>query len=262
MSGVMAGNGEPDRPPLKEGPDTMAFDGGAAAALATVIAHNHREVTGEGQHIDVSLQEVGALRPSTNLFLWEFEKMFFKRNGVIRNLGAQAVRWVWPCKDGSVFWNFIGGPIGAPANRAISQWMDDDGMDNPLREVADWPSLDMASLSVETFGGYEEAIGKLFLNHTRHEIRTEGLKRGINASVVDTCASVLDNEQLRERSYWTAPGEKEDNCMSPKYFFLCNNTENYLTSGAPSAGEDNVEIYGRLGLTQDEIKTLREAHII
>ncbi len=42
MSGLMAGNGESDRPPLKEGPDTMSFDGGAAAALATVIAHNHR----------------------------------------------------------------------------------------------------------------------------------------------------------------------------------------------------------------------------
>jgi crotonobetainyl-CoA:carnitine CoA-transferase CaiB-like acyl-CoA transferase len=94
MSGLMAGNGEPDRPPLREGPDTVSFDGGAAAALATVIAHNYCQLTGEGQHVDVSLQEVAALRPSTNVMLWEFEKIFFRRSGVIRNLGAQSIRWV------------------------------------------------------------------------------------------------------------------------------------------------------------------------
>jgi crotonobetainyl-CoA:carnitine CoA-transferase CaiB-like acyl-CoA transferase len=262
MSGLMAGNGESDRPPLKEGPDTMSFDGGAAAALATVIAHNHRQLTGEGQHVDVSLQEVGALRPSTNLMLWEFDKSFFKRSGVIRNLGAKAIQWVWPCKDGYLFWCFVGGPIGAPANRALSRWMDDDGGDNPLREITDWPSLDMASLSLETFNRYEEAIGKFFLNYTTHEIRIEGLRRGINASVVDTCASVLDNEQLRVRNFWTSPDKEKDDCMSPRHFFLCNNTENVLTLCPPSPGEGNAEIYGRLGLTETEIREFREAGII
>ena len=262
MSGLMAGNGEPDRPPLKEGPDTMSFDGGAAAALATVIAHNHRQLTGEGQHIDVSLQEVGALRPSTNLMLWEFEKTFLKRNGVIRNLGAKAARWVWPCKDGYIFWCFVGGPIGAPANRAISRWMDDDGGDNPLREVTDWPSLDMADLSVETFNRYEQAIGKFFLGHTTREIRDEGLMRGINASVVNTCADVLDNKQLQNRDYWATLEEKDCTFLAPRYFFLCNNTENVLTSDAPSPGEGNAEIYGVLGLTEKEIKGLQETGII
>jgi crotonobetainyl-CoA:carnitine CoA-transferase CaiB-like acyl-CoA transferase len=262
MSGVMAGNGEPDRSPLKEGPDTMSFDGGTAAALATVIAHNHRELTGEGQHVDVSLQEVGAVRPSTNLMLWEFDKTYLQRSGAIRNLGAKAVRWVWPCKDGYLFWCFVGGPIGAPANRALSQWMDDDGGDNPLREITDWPSLDMASLGLETFSCYEEAIGTFFLNHTAQEIRVEGLKRGINASIVDTCATVLDNEQLRVRNFWTSPDDAKSNCMSPRHFFLCNNTENILTSTAPSPGEGNTEIYERLGLTERDIEELRETGII
>jgi crotonobetainyl-CoA:carnitine CoA-transferase CaiB-like acyl-CoA transferase len=262
MSGLMTGNGEPDRPPLREGPDTMSFDGGAAAALATVIAHNHRQLAGEGQHIDISLQDVGALRPSTNLMLWEFEKTFFKRNGVIRNLGAKAARWVWPCKDGYLFWCFVGGPIGASANRAISQWMDDDGIENPLREVKDWPSLDMAGLSVETFNLYEQAIGKFFLGHTTQEIREKGLKRGINGSVVDTCADVLENDQLQSRNYWTRSDEKELAFLSSRYFFLCNNTENVLSLDAPSPGEANMELYGRLGLTEREIEELRGTGII
>ncbi len=175
--------------------------------------------------------------------LWEFDKTFLKRSGVIRNLGAKAVRWVWPCKDGYLFWCFVGGPIGAPANRALSQWMDDDGGDNPLKEITDWPSLDMASLSLETFSRYEEAIGKFFLNHTTQEIRIEGLRRGINASIVDTCASVLDNEQLRVRNFWTNLDKEKDNHMLPRYFFLCNDTENVLASDAPSPGEGNTDIY-------------------
>jgi crotonobetainyl-CoA:carnitine CoA-transferase CaiB-like acyl-CoA transferase len=262
MSGVMAGNGDPDRPPLKEGPDTMSFDAGAAGALATVIAHNHRQLTGEGQHIDVSQQEVAALRPSSNLMLWEFEKTFLKRNGAVRTLGAQAVRWVWPCKDGYLFWNFVGGPIGAPANQAVSQWMDEDGIDNPLREVQDWRSVDMASLTTENFERYERAIGRFFLGHTIKDIKEGGLKRGINASVIDTCAGVIQNDQLSTRGYWMNPAEGDRDFLCPRHFFLCNNTENILNRPAPSPGESNAEVYGRLGLTEADIKALRETGVI
>ena len=35
----MATNGDPDRPPLREGPDTKYYESTAAAALGTVMAH-------------------------------------------------------------------------------------------------------------------------------------------------------------------------------------------------------------------------------
>ncbi|HSW58359.1 MAG TPA: CoA transferase, partial [Dehalococcoidales bacterium] len=39
MSGVMSTNGDPDRAPLKEGPETEYFESAAAAAMGTAMAH-------------------------------------------------------------------------------------------------------------------------------------------------------------------------------------------------------------------------------
>jgi benzylsuccinate CoA-transferase BbsE subunit len=126
MSGVLLTNGDPGRPPVREGPDSNYFQSNAAAALGTVMAHYYRQLTGQGQQVDVSLQEVAASRTPSNLVVWEFDKRLIKRSGTVRTVGARSTQWIWRCKDGYVFWLFAGSRTGAPINRAISKWIDDD----------------------------------------------------------------------------------------------------------------------------------------
>ena len=265
MSGVMLTNGDPDRPPLREGPDSIYYRSNAAAALGTVMAHFHRRITGEGQQVDVSLQEVAASRTTTNLVVWEFDKRLIKRNSIIRTVGARATQWLWPCKDGYVFWAFMGGPIGAPANRALSKWMDDDGMENPLNRVTNWEEFDMATVPKEDLDAQQEAIRKFFLNHAKREITDEGLQRRINACAVNNPADVLEYPQLGERGFWTNLGHPElgTTLSYPKYFFLSSETENFVKHRAPLVGEDNEDIYAKeLGLSGTEISRLKENGII
>ena len=265
MSGVMLTNGDPDRPPLREGPDSIYYRSNAAAALGTVMAHFHRRITGEGQQVDVSLQEVAASRTTTNLVVWEFDKRLIKRNSIIRTVGARATQWLWPCKDGYVFWAFMGGPIGAPANRALSKWMDYDGMENPLNRVTNWEEFDMATVPKEDLDAQQEAIRKFFLNHAKREITEEGLRRRINACAVNNPADVLEYPQLGERGFWTKLEHPElgTTLSYPKYFFLSSETENFVKHRAPLVGEDNEDIYAKeLGLSGTEISRLKENGII
>jgi crotonobetainyl-CoA:carnitine CoA-transferase CaiB-like acyl-CoA transferase len=265
MGGVLLTTGEPDRPPVREGPDSIYFHAGAAAALGAVIAHRHREITGEGQQVDVSLQGVVASRTFTNLVIYEFKKSLIKRSGSVRKIGARATRWIWQCKDGYVFWAFMPGKFGAPANRVLSKWIDEDGLENPLNKVTNWDEFDLTVISREELDAHEEAIAKFFMNHTKKEIAEEGLRRGLNATSIDSPPDVLENRQLEARGYWVdlEHPESGSRLRYPRQFFLCDHTQNFVKRQAPPVGEDNEDIYVKeLGLSSAEIAALKKAGVI
>jgi crotonobetainyl-CoA:carnitine CoA-transferase CaiB-like acyl-CoA transferase len=240
MSGVLLTNGDPDRPPVREGPDCIYMRGGVAAALGTIIAHYHRELTGKGQQVDVSLQEVDAGRTTTNLIVWQFDKQLRKRSGPSRSFGIHKTPWIWPCKDGFLFWQLYGSTMGAPANSALSAWISDDGLENPLAKVKNWNEFDMSAISGDALDIIRTAIGRFFMNHTRDEIAVEGLRREINACVINTPADVLRIAQLKARDYWNDLTQDDGSTLTfPKYFFLSDITENFIRNRAPHVGEHN-----------------------
>jgi crotonobetainyl-CoA:carnitine CoA-transferase CaiB-like acyl-CoA transferase len=265
MGGVMLTTGDPDRPPVREGFDSIYFHAGAAAALGTVIAHRHREITGEGQQVDVSLQEVVASRTSTNLVIWEFDKRLLKRSGNVRMLGARSFQWIWRCKDGYVHWQYIRGQVGAATNRALSKWIDEDGLENPLNKVTNWDEFDPAATSRKELDAHQEAIARLFLNYNKKELNEEGLKREIDITPIDCPADLLESHQLKARDYWVdlEHPESDITLSYPKYFFLSNQTENFVERRAPLIGEHNEDIYAKeLGLSSTEIATLKKTGVI
>ena len=265
MGGVLLTTGDPDRPPVREGPDSICFHAGVAAALGTIIAHYHRQITGEGQQVDVSLQEAAASRTFNNLVIWEFGKRLLKRSGGVRRIGARSTRWIWQCKDGYIFWTLMPGKFGAPGNRALSKWIDEDGLENPLNRVTNWDEFHPATISREELDNYEEAIAKFLMNHTKKEIADEGLKRGINAALVDCPADVLESHQLKARDYWVDLEHPESGITLsyPRYFFLSNQTENFVKRRAPLIGEDNEDVYMKeLGLSSTEITALKQAGVV
>jgi crotonobetainyl-CoA:carnitine CoA-transferase CaiB-like acyl-CoA transferase len=267
MSGVMSTNGDPDRAPLKEGPETEYFESAAAAALGTAMAHYVRQKTGEGQQVDVSMQEIAAKRNSANLIVWEFDKRLIPRAGIVRTVGARSTRWIWECKDGYVFWSYMGGKPGSQGNRAMSKWIDDEGLDNPMRSITNWEEFDMAAqdVSKQVLDSHQRAIAALFMRFTKQEITVEGQKRGLNASIVANPSDILANPQLNARNFWVDLKNpvSGQSLRYPKYFFLSNETQNFVKSSAPIAGEYNDTLYRyELKLSESEIKELGKADVI
>jgi crotonobetainyl-CoA:carnitine CoA-transferase CaiB-like acyl-CoA transferase len=164
-----------------------------------------------------------------------------------------------------VYWMFKTGPIGAPANRALSQWIDDEGMENPLSQVTNWEELDRSTMTQQAHDAFQATIGKFFLKRTKKEIAEEGLKRGINAVIASDPADVLSNPQLGARHFWKELQHHDLGITLnyPRHFFLCSETENYVRRSAPHIGQDNDDIYGKeLGISSTEFAALRRANVI
>ena len=119
----------------------------------------------------------------------------------------------------------MSGRFGAPANEALSRWMDDCGCDNPLRGV-DFAAYDRSTLPDETRAIWEAAIERFFRSRTKAEIAEEGRKRGINAAVAQEPADLLEDLQLYSRSFLreaTLPGGAH--IQVPDYFVQTDNFE-------------------------------------
>lgn len=61
MSGIMSVTGEPDRPPMKVGVAWIDVLTGLMAAIGVLAALRERDKSGEGQHIDLALFDVGLM---------------------------------------------------------------------------------------------------------------------------------------------------------------------------------------------------------
>ncbi len=201
MGGVLRLTGEPDRPPVKEALDACLFHADMVAAAGAMAAHYARGRHGTGQHVDVSAQEVAFSRNVSGVLVWQFDRRKLQRVGGAINYGKSTVRCIWRLVDGWCFHSLMTGRFGAPANQALSDWMDEVGVRNPLHGI-DWLRYDRSALPPETRHDWESAMASFFRARTRLELMEEGRRRGINACVLATPADVLADPHLKAREFW------------------------------------------------------------
>ncbi|MFC1863540.1 CaiB/BaiF CoA transferase family protein, partial [Thermodesulfobacteriota bacterium] len=265
MSGILSDTGHPDRPPVKEALDSLYFHAGASGALCAIMAHYFRKSSGQGQHIDVSVQEVAVSRAAATIIPWQWDNSLIKRAGVMGQFGTLPIRKVWCCKDGYIFWMLTGGPLGAPTNKAISEWMAENHIDHPLRDMTNWEDLDLATIKQEILDDFHAAISELFMRYTKQEIDTQSQKRGLNAAIVNNAGEVLEKKQCAGRNFWVEfhDSKKMNKIKYPKYYIVSDETDNYIRHPAPVIGQDNEQIYtGELGLSDTEIAELKKSNVI
>ncbi|HYM33752.1 MAG TPA: CoA transferase, partial [Steroidobacteraceae bacterium] len=201
MGGTLHVTGDVDRVPVKEALDACWFHADMVAAAGALAALCERDNTDRGQHVDVSVQEVAFSRTVNGVLAWQFDKRKLHRAGAALSYGRATVRCIWPLADGYCFHSLMTGRFGAPANQALSDWMDEVGVENPLRTV-DWLKYNRSTLDPLKRTQWETAIENFFRTRTRAQIKDEGLKRGINATVLATPEDVLSDEHLRARKFF------------------------------------------------------------
>ncbi len=222
MSGTLLLTGEPDRAPVKEALDACTFHAEMVAAAGAMAAHFERQRSGRGQHVDVSVQEVAFNRNVSSILVWQFDRRKLHRVGGALNYGRAIVRCIWPLSDGWCFHSLMTGRFGAPANQALSDWMDECGVDNPLRGV-DWLRYNRSTLDAGIRAQWERAIEAFFRTRSKHDIRSEGRRRGINACAVAEPGEVLNDAHLDARGFW----QQQGGLRVPGRFVA-------LTAGAPA----------------------------
>ncbi|MFC2051722.1 CaiB/BaiF CoA transferase family protein, partial [Chloroflexota bacterium] len=130
MGGQMYSWGNADRPPVRISHPFQAYLHAAGeGAVGALMALHHRETTGEGQHVDVSIQEsiVQLTYKITNA--WDLNKVIQRRE---RNVLAPSssnfhITQTWPCKNGYVYWQFFNDERARRMNQPLVNWMDSEG---------------------------------------------------------------------------------------------------------------------------------------
>ncbi len=266
LGGFVALTGDSDRAPLRVGTPHFYHHGAAAGASGAMLAHSHRAVTGQGQHVDVSCQQAVAKVLANAPQSWDIEKVVIKRQGVFRQTSADTLaRISWKCKDGYVNFMLQGGTV-ANSTRALLQWMDEAGMgDGYLTEVK-WDDLGYGQLPSEVMVRAEETLGRFFAAHTREELIKGSVERRILMFPVATQGDLLAHPQLEARHYFQQLNHPEVNASVtyPGGFVKAGTAADIgLRRRAPLLGEHNLEIYGdELGLTLGELGDLMEAGVI
>jgi len=266
MGGGMFLTGDTDRPPVRIGVPQAELHASTQAAAAAMIAHYHRQKTGRGQHVDVSIQQSLIMTTFNALAFWALHHEVVGRGGQYRTGLSTSVRLrqTWPCKDGYVSYILIGGVLGAKDNRLLSKWMDDEEMGDELFRKFEWENLSIRDMTIELQQKLEEPLLNFFINHTKLELYEGAAKRGIKLYPVYTPQELLENPQLQARDFWIKMEypELSDNITFPGDFIKLSETPLRSNRRAPRIGEHNLEVYGELGLTAREIVMLKEGKII
>jgi len=271
MSGYMylcaeMDTGEPYRVGLSN------YQGSLHAAMGTMIAHYHRELTGEGQHLDVSIQEAltGFLMNTEEV--WDLYKVNIRGAGPNyltprpAPRGALRTRLHWPCKDGYVSFFLGGGGVQQMLNstRAMVELADAAGMGDVLKKY-DWTKYDTSKITQEERDMLEEEFLKFFRTKTKEELYQAAIERAIACSPLNAVDEIFSSPQLADRDYFVEIDHRDlgTTLRYPGAPVKLADSPYRITKRAPRIGEHNAEIYqGEMGLTADDLGRLRTAGAI
>ena len=193
--------GNPERRPVVIGVPQSYCQAGAQAAVGTLIAHYHRLMTGQGQYVDLSMQEA-----VTDSLDW-VQQYYDTRQVICTRGGTPGLKihrnWVWECKDGYVSWVWWVGAGWGRKNTPLLAMMKEDGIDEGLLQVP-WEEKSLYKLSQSEVDKWESAFRRFFKLHTVQEMLDAAIKRRILLFPINGPKRVVHNEQLRARKLFVA----------------------------------------------------------
>ncbi len=244
MGQIMSVSGTTDREPLKHGGFQAQYEGGINGALATAVAALLRDLSGEGQHVDISIQEV------VNWTLVSSFPNYSWNGGVLgrRNPVGSMFRNVMPCKDG-YFINQDGG------GRTWDDLVDFYGREE-LREPR-FAEPDQRSAHGEEM---DAIIIDAVKDRTMKELfQTACAERRILFGIVQSPADLADCPQLESREFFQEVDHPFIGKIKVPYTLMnMSETPSQYRMPAPLLGQHNAAVLGDLlGHSIEELATFR-----
>ncbi|MGA2670244.1 MAG: CoA transferase [Dehalococcoidia bacterium] len=266
MGMLMSQCGDPDRAPVQVSFPQSFLNASADAAAAMMIAHYYRQMTGEGQYIDVSAME-SVLWPGGEVMPeWTFLKHDAKRPGRFHVRPSAPDRpIIWECKDGYCNYLILAGQPGEKNNRLLVQWMIEEGAAPDYLKAKDWAKWDWTKTTQEELDSIIKPIASFFKSHSKAEIRDEAVKRNISLYPVYDARETVENPQLEARNFWVEikHDELNDVITYPGPFAQFSETPIRDWSRAPLIGEHNIEIYeNELGFCRNDLVVFKASGVI
>ncbi|MBI2910341.1 MAG: CoA transferase [Chloroflexi bacterium] len=252
--GVSVGVGLPEREPITMPFSQCDHQAAVSAAAATCVALVAREVSGEGQHVDIAATEVMAsLHMGGNIYEWREKGLREERYG-FRDRQRVYPSTTLPCKDGYI-------RLRAPQ---LAQWLrflklmgDPEWTKNPRYR-------NRHAMGMEYPEEVDELLAPWLMEHTAQELFDLCLKERVPLAPVYTTAELVENEHLKSRDYFVKVDREDTGALTyPGAPYKFSKTPWRISRPAPRLGEHNELIFcQRLGYSREELVDLRRAGII
>jgi crotonobetainyl-CoA:carnitine CoA-transferase CaiB-like acyl-CoA transferase len=202
MGGMMALNGDPDRPPVRVTVPQCWLHAAAESAVGALVAHHLRERTGVGRFVDVSVQAAVFWTGLQAMIAHAIQGKDFERAGTALQLGTITLPMVYPAADGEVVLLGNGATL-VP----LVKWLAEDGVvPQEWVEGEEWRRYDIKVLQGEPLAyTYEEVLARIAVwtqRRTKRELLELGLATGVTFAPVATIPEILDFVHLQVRDYW------------------------------------------------------------
>ncbi|MBI4310137.1 MAG: CoA transferase [Chloroflexi bacterium] len=249
MSGIMSISGTSDREPLKHGGFQANYEGGLNGALSTAFTLLLRDMTGEGQHVDVSLQEVVNSTLVTN-------QPFYSWTGAVQGRRRPAGTLfgnVMPCKDGYFISQAGGG----------ATWDDIVKFYGP--EVLKEERFANNEQRVVNGEEFDRIIIEAVKDREMHEMfKTASEQYRMLFGIVQTPKDLANCPQLESRNFYQEVDHPViGKIRVPFRLFNMSETPSQYKMPAPLLGQHNEEVYTKLlRYTKDDLVKLRELNVI
>jgi benzylsuccinate CoA-transferase BbsE subunit len=268
LSGNLHCTGDPDRAPLRCSLPVSYYHGSIEAAAGVAFALLARERTGEGQHVDVALQEAMVM---PNMATGSMAKMTGhrgQRSGAFFRQTQSVQREIWPCKDGWVSFALRGGPARMPGLIAMVVYMAEHGMASERLRAMDWKTYNHNLLSQDEVDALSKEFGDFFLTKTMTELFQAACERNLMLAPANTAREILGSEQLAARRFFVDvehPGR--GTLRQPGPFAVSTSSDPDATAiavrgPAPRLGEHTAEVLAEIGVAAGALERLRAEGVV
>lgn len=251
IGGGMYVTGSPSTPPLKPFGEQSYYTASLFAAVGILLALRKRAHSGNGEHIDISLQEAVLSAVDHVMVRFFYEKVIARRQG--------GLYWnndfcILSCKDGRILltlslqWDIL------------VEWMNSEGMAGDLKEE----KYREDEYRIVHMDHIIEVLERWTKIHTTKELFELGQLMHFPWAPIYSLEEVLNNPQLKAREFFTDVEHPEIN-KSISYpgspYKFTSSLDRWKR--APLIGEDNVQVYQKeFGLSEKELKRLFSLKVI
>ena len=250
--GQMFVSGSPKGPPLKTFGEQSYVAASLFAATGVLLALRKRAKTGEGDHIDISLQESVTATLEHVMIRYFSEKIIPRRQGSVHWNDAFVVL---PCKDGFIHLTLF------QQWETLIEWMGSEGMAEDLKDEK-WLNKDYRQANADHV---IKVLSRWTKTHKVNELFEQGQLMRFPWAPVQSPKEVLRSPQLKERDFFVEPNHPEIGSVLkyPGVPYIFSRGLIPKKKPAPSEGADNEMIYkNELGISQEELNRLFSQHII
>ena len=253
-SGLMSITGTPESGPLKAGCSISDYTAGMSLTVGIITALYHRQRTGVGQHVDVSMLETTLSMMSANVSdvmnAGHWPGLIGNRSG-----NNSQISDVFPCGDGRSI--FIAANMASLRDKL---W---DALERPQ-----WKT-DPMFRDVDALRANVEPVFEAIATITRTRPVDEWVRifgeAGVPAMKINTIAEAVDDPQIRAREYFhtfeSVPGLDRP-VKVQKAPYRLSKTPARLDTPPPLLGAHNAEVLGRLGYGADDLERLKRDGVI